>query len=213
MNEPAYRYQRIELCQLAERLVEVRICGMELLKTTGIYTAGCQSIHPLGMALIEATDLFSLLDERVDMRSVRSLFDGGESEGPNIETRLRCIRDYCNAAQYAARIRAEDAYDSERCPFDVEEYEGVGEEEWLKRISPHANSTGHELVEVARLLDDTLESILNISRHISRLINGDVEKPHEACYWNEIYRHTWHIGFHFDYAEDALISCLRVASE
>lgn len=213
MSEPVLGYQRIELRQLAEKMIAVRAAGMELLKITGVYAPGGVSVHPLGMALIEAADLFRLLSEDTDNRMMGPLFDGGESDGPNIETRLRCIRDYCSAAEYALRIRSEGACDSERCPSVLDAGEGVGEETWLKYIAPHINSTPDGIMEVARLLDDVLESTISIFRYIEQIIEGHVKKPHEACCWEEIHRHAWHIQYHFDYAEEALISCLRVASE
>jgi hypothetical protein len=165
----------------------------------------CYSLMPLAFALMEAVDLYSFICDTSNKLRIANLFDANEVTMPNIDTRLRTIRDLCSASNYGLQKRSEEFPDN--TPVDSKSLEGIplGEGFWLETLRPYLDTANHkDSLEVARLLDDVLESVIIISENLNSLLKGSV-----AGSWNETYRQTSHIRDHFDYAEDSLISCIR----
>jgi hypothetical protein len=80
-----------------------------------------------------------------------------------------------------------------------------GEDFWLEKLGPYLDVTNNEcIVEVARLLDDVLESVVIMSGNIENVLKGNNKSS-----WTELYRQASHVKDHFDYAEHYVISCVR----
>jgi hypothetical protein len=187
------------------------------IQSTGyaLFTTSCSpeflggSLLPLAIGLIESAALFSLFDPSTkDTGAVRALFDGGETAGPNLDTRLRCIRDLCSASVYSLRVKAfhSNGATPQSCTDDVET---PGEHEWVQLISSYACSGDDKaIVETSRLLDDLFEGMVHIARNLRRLAEGMA-----AGSWNEVYRSACHIRDHCDYAEEMVVACICRAKD
>ena len=88
---------------LSALVTAIELAGCNLLKKHAPIDSSCRSLWPLGIALVEGASLFSILTSSVqECEGIHHLFDGGEEAGPNLDTRLRCIRDLCSASIYCA---------------------------------------------------------------------------------------------------------------
>lgn len=189
---------------MEEKLNSIHEIAHEIIKTSKPYESPCYSLMPLSLALLEAEDLFKIFSLCDDLM-LKNLFKGDDELSPNIDTRLRCIRDLCSASVYALMKRAEES-DSSASILMHNTSKSIDEKTWME-IFKHYTKPEY-CVELARLLDDILEAILSISDILSGfLTNG------EKADWNELSRHIMHIKDHCDYAEDIIISCIVPAEE
>src|SRR3989441_11984787 len=158
--------------------------------------------YGLGFALFAAADLCGLVGSREEL-DLALLFDGGEDRGPNLYTRMRCIRDLCSAAFCAANEQGQKSGGI----FDLEwtiHPAKTAMQIWLCIVTAHANDSDPNTVqEVTRLFDDVFESLLCVVECLSAAKQG------EPRAWPEISRHIAHVREHFDYSEEALINSLR----
>lgn len=199
-----------EQLRLTERMKEVRRQALSVLQSAEAHdvTAPCNYLIPLALALLEAAHLFQLFGESKIQLNLDHLFDGGQSHGPNLDTRLKYIRDMCGAAVYGINRHALESVELQY-KIEVEETSTPGELAWVKLLREGTSIQESEtLREMARLLDDILESILGISQNLS-----GIKGKAGPLFWNEIYRHAVHVRDHYDYAEDKVISSMRPSSE
>ena len=91
-------------------------------KLSKFHDFSCSSLMPLALALFETADLIKLLFH-VDKTVIRNLFCGDEDTSPNIDTRLRCIRDLCSACVFGLTKRSDgqilDSSKSSKIEIDV----------------------------------------------------------------------------------------------
>lgn len=184
---------------ITREILQLAAVSNKILKREAVYKEPCLSLVPLALSLKETCDLYSKLLHAPNSMDLQSLFDGGEELTPNIDTRLKCIRDLCSASIYGLKKRSQGEADQ-----DVEYSAGPGQEYWIKIIEAYTNTdTQNNTIEAAKLLDDLLESMIAIAHTLSGIFD------HGNGSWNEAYRHAKHIRDHYDYAEDFIISCLR----
>jgi hypothetical protein len=187
----------------------IESAAYDLIRTYQAFEPSCRSLWPLGLALLEGAALFAVLESTAnDHHAIADLFDGGESNGPNLDTRLMCIRNLCGASIYGLRQRASEgsACDQSGC---TEAVEAPGEAFWAKLISQYvASNDGPTITEVARLLDDVFEETARIAKYVKARLPYVPPKS-----WNEIYRAVCHIRDHIDYGESMILSCIKAASE
>jgi hypothetical protein len=189
--------------------MDIQSMGRQLLGSHDLVDSPIQSLLPLGLALVEGGSLFSEFNPSMDQGAdLGALFDGGETAGPNLHTRLRYIRDLCSASGYGLQERAlrsnrpstESSNDAVETP---------GERAWANLIATHASSRDEKCIEeVARLLDDVLEAMIRIVANLRGLASGLSWGS-----WSEVDRHICHIRDHFDYAEDMVLDCIQPAKE
>jgi hypothetical protein len=186
-------------------LTEIHSAGCDLFKNRETVPSACCSLLPLGIGLVEGAALFSVFDASIGQEeAVRSLFDGGETRGPNLYTRLKCVRDLFSASSYALREKClqDAAILSDNNPVAVAT---PGELQWIALMARHTCARDEECVrEVARLLDDSLEAMIAIASNL----RGVSTLPPRSGSRNEVYRHVCHVRDHFDYAEDMLLACI-----
>jgi hypothetical protein len=135
------------------------------------------------------------------------LFDGGESAGPNIDTRLRFLRDLCSSSTFTVRDRASAAAQAH---FEeaVSSIESPGETYWIRLVTQLTaiNPADPNVVELGRLLDDVYTETERIANALNTVTT------HEALIdWDEILRAINHVRDHYDYAEEMIIECIRPA--
>jgi hypothetical protein len=191
----------------------LRPCALQLREQgTKLFAAPRHDPNPfeypytLGLALIAAAELFEIVSSGNDL-DLASLFDGGEDRGPNLYTRMKCVRDLCSAAVWPISLRNENslaglqAKSTSHCVMPSAEL-------WHRIIARFANTSAPDAVsEISALMDDTMESLLCISELLRHRDRND------SYQWTEIQRHTEHVRDHFDYAEETLIASLRPANE
>jgi hypothetical protein len=196
--------------QLPEKITKVKEVAQNLfLYSHAEERASCYSLVPLSLALMEASQLYSMFCCSSDKSLLSALFDGNETKMPNLDTRLKCIRDLCSASNYGLNKRDENSSGSSILTKSNKKQSSPGAELWLEIIKKYAQPTKPGiLLEVARLIDDILESMLCISNNLD---NFFIRK--ETTSWDEIVRHSNHIKDHFDFAEDALIATMRPAEK
>src|ERR1700687_843574 len=109
-----------------EVVADIESVGYAVLRSHQVVESPCRTLWPLGLALIESAALFSVLDALPPAQGQPcTLLDGGESAGPNIDTRLRVIRDLCSASAYAlSEMSSEQVPDVEDAPVVVVETPG-----------------------------------------------------------------------------------------
>jgi hypothetical protein len=186
--------------QVSNKMSKLSTVADRILEEPVVYEKPCFSLVPLALALMETFDLYSNIFDSSDYHVIESFFDANEESMPNIDTRLKCIRDLCSSTVYALQKRAEE--DVQHSQVDSQTH--LGQNYWVSILKPHTNYTNSaDIVEAARLLDDLLESMIIVSETLHNLFN--VNKGS----WNEVYRHVRHIIDHYDYAEEFIISCLR----
>jgi hypothetical protein len=189
---------------------EIELAGHKLWIEHASIEAPCRSLWPLGGALVEGAMLYALLQADPSGNhkvSLARLFDGGESEGPNIETRLKCIRDLCSASIFALEDRSANL---EVQVGDVmEPIETPGVSYWCGLLSTCFPQKDNQAVtEVARLLDDVFSELVRIT--ICLQVLAEENRPD---IWPEIWRAASHIRDHFDYAEEIVIDSIVAAEE
>jgi hypothetical protein len=190
-----------------EQLVILQKVGKLLLDSEFDNQNPLYSLWPLGMALLEGFNLFSILLFK-SHKEIDNLFDGGQDKGPNIYTRLKFIRDLFSACGYATYYtRTSLTKPDLKVNLPDVSVEGIN---WLEIINPHVEQ--HEeniLTEVFRLINETMEALLCIGLMLNvsklNLLSTEI--------WQETNRHTEHIRDHFDYAETYLLDVLRPATE
>jgi len=188
------------------QIQQLRDPARQLLHGVESEYVSCGSLVPLGLALAEMAQLFEELLV-AGPPEVHALFDGGETNGPNLDTRLKYIRDLCSASSYAVRGRIGDAFHAFVAAPDAP-VESPGESAWLTILSEQANYGCHDsVVELARLLDDTFEAGAEIANSLGVFVTAE-----PAC-WNEVLRNLHHIRDHFDCAETLLIACMRPSKD
>ena len=164
----------------------------------------CSTLEPLALSMLETINLYSILFGLVDKKNFTDLFDGNETITPNIDTRLKYIRDLVSASKYVLKKKSEKNPQNEyenSISNDVQ----MGEFFWYSLLKPYLGTTDtNDLLELSRLLDDIFESMIVISDGINSFFDKKHKNP-----WNEILRQIEHIRDHFDYAETHLISCLQ----
>ena len=193
--------------KLAEKLDFIRDVGKQVLHYEHSEKESCCSLMPLALVLIEAAKLYSLFFNPSDSSTFRDLFDGGQENMPNLDTRLNTIRDLCSASRYGLIWRAERSPDLGLQSQPHEPSNTPGEAFWVELLEPYAEPGEYkDLVEAARLIDDVLEAILDIGKNLKEIFDGG-----NLGSWNEIARHADHIRDHFDYAEESLISIMKPA--
>jgi hypothetical protein len=165
-----------------------------------------EQLNALALALLVAAELCEIASSDTGA-DLMTLFDGGESSGPNIYTRMRCLRDLCSAASWSLHVRENDTLREDNIQSDwgrqrppVEFWRDV-----FNRFADNSDPTMS--FEVTSLLDDALEAILSAAQ---LLTSTDSERGPN---WMEIHRHIDHVRDHFDYAETFLIGSLRAGVE
>jgi len=135
---------------------------------------------------------------------LKGLFDGGESNIPNLYTRMKAMRDLCSAAVWSIQVRSNRS--SSTNEEDILNVEKPDAGLWRGLVKQFANIPDARAAdEVSALVDDTLEALLAVSRLL--------ERPDTSGRWTEILRHLSHVRDHFDYAEEFLIATLHASSE
>ncbi len=165
-------------------------------------------MHPqsLGFALLAASDICRVVSLGDRLR-LAALFDGGEDRGPNLDTRMRCVRDLCSAASFAINLRAQGAGREPEPRWSVAPPK-IAKQIWHAIVRQHANAADARSVsEVIHLLDDAFESLLCVSECLK-----EAGRRNRRA-WGEISRHITHVRDHFDYAEQALISSMKRGRE
>ncbi len=159
------------------------------------------------MALLEGFDLFSILLFG-SYNKIHNLFDGGEDKGPNIDTRLKFIRDLFSACEYVTSYTKTSLIKT-KSKTKIPKVSVVGIN-WLEVINLHIEQ--HEenvLTEVSNFINETLEALLSLGLMLDvsnlKLVSREI--------WQETNRHILHIRDHYDYAETYLIDVIRPASE
>ena len=162
--------------------------------------------HTLGSALLVAAGLCKLAGSN-DRPDMASLFDGGEDSGPNAYTMIKCVRDLCSAALWAASVQEHQSRKCSARKRPLYPRQPLARL-WRDIVRKHANQVERETAaEAAQLLDDMFESLLCIAEWLR------MAKPIGRCAWSEIHRHIVHVRDHFDYAEHALIALLKEGTE
>lgn len=137
-NESSLRIiKRSELNNVMDR---TRAAGMKLISAASLEALPCENLYPLGLAMLEAAALYRMFDESSGYRDLSFLFDGGERNGPNLYSRLCCIRDLCKAAQYGAEKRAYRDEDDKEKKKDIDEKKklpSLGEKALMDLFKPH----------------------------------------------------------------------------
>jgi hypothetical protein len=187
-----------------KKLIVLQTVGKQLLDSELDIEGPLDSLKPLGMVLLEGFNLFSILISG-SYEKIHNLFDGGEEKGPNIDTRLKFMRDLISASNRATYTRASLTHEAE----DLPGVSVVGID-WLESISPHVEQHDESvLTEVLELINETLEALLSIAMMLNTSNLDSVSKE----VWREIHRHVVHIRDHYDYAETYIIDMLRPAEE
>src|SRR5262245_6771087 len=127
-----------------QRMHDIQVAAEPLLNAPEPMRSACDSLLPLGLALVGLAELFSLLGSD-NQEHINSLFDGGEMTGPNIDTRLRCIRDLCGATAYALRVKQQHNTASALDKGGVSD-QTPGEAAWFGFIARHTNSCDEHTV-------------------------------------------------------------------
>ncbi len=170
-----------------------------LMNSEQITELSCLSVKPLALLLTQSADLLKLSSGAcwpVEM------LNADESGGPNLHTRLRCLRDLASGAVFAAEARwreneaFEDASSVQHVSFTVD-WEGL-----LRRYC-NTEADAQVVREVVNVLDDVVEAAV--------LIAAEFVAPPRLPDWNEVTRHLIHIRDHFDFAEQHVIDILRAA--
>jgi hypothetical protein len=191
----------------------IRSCSLQLHEQgTNLFTGPPGDPNPLaypytlGLALIAAAEICDIASSH-NNSDLASLFDGGEDRGPNLHTRMRCVRDLCSAAVWPISLRDEQSLGDRHDEPTADSVKPTAEF-WRRIIAQFANTSQPGAVsELSALLDDTMESLISISQLLKNCeLNGGYE-------WAEIQRQTEHVRDHFDYAEEMLIASLWPASE
>lgn len=163
------------------------------------------SLVPLGFALLHVAALFEVLVDGHGSR-IAQLFSGDEDESPNIDTRLRSVRDLCSASSYAARYRSQKALNASAPGYDSHPSGAPGDQFWYQIIRRFVDWPAEDdLIEVCRFLDEMFEAALEIAEMLRS--GGSTEQQ----VWDEVYRHVTHVRDHYDCVEEAIIDCIRPA--
>ena len=167
----------------------------------------------LGAALLEGACLYSALNDPypLDSEKIRPMFDGGESNGPNIDSRLRIIRDLCSASTFALNALSCNDGSNPKEEFIDDSFKESEHEQriWLGPfVAVSALNNEGERTELCRLLGDVFESFVHVS-HILQILQDNADKR----LWNEAYREVCHIRDHFDYAEEILMASIFASSD
>ncbi len=153
------------------------------------------------LAFWETSDLFCLLMENPSSSALTDLFDGGESKGTNLDTRLKFIRDLCSALIGLMNKNKNESSEASRLPVDI--IQTPGEEIWVTLIGGYIAKPDNSQ-EIGQLLDDILEAMLGISQELSIMLDQD-----EKTNWGEIKRLLTHVVDHFDHTEEMLIESMQ----
>ena len=160
---------------------------------------------PIGLALWATSKLYRLLLQNPESQQLTQLFDGGELQGPNLDTRLKYIRDLCGASSYFFKRHCEETAETSVGP--IEAVQTPGESAWSALISSYIRSQ-ETIQEVSRLLDDVLEAMLCIYQNLLL-----IQDRREGAILDEVHRHLTHIADHFDYAEEMVIEAMNPAED
>ena len=159
----------------------------------------------LALALIFAAEICEAASSERNTQLI-GLFDGGETDTPNLHTRMKGVRDLCSAAAWSIQGRSGEV----SIPNDkyVSSVKKPAAAVWANLVNRFGSECDPRVAgEVAALLDDTFESLLSVSQ----LLESPESNSSDA--WTEISRHIAHVRDHFDYAEEFLIATLRESSE
>ncbi|MGQ9526126.1 MAG: hypothetical protein ACUVTZ_15000 [Armatimonadota bacterium] len=163
------------------------------------------SLLPLGLALLQLHDLFSILLNGSE-NELRQLFGAEEGPKPDLYIRVRAIHGLVIASDYPVNLKAEEG-DLERANQILPDSVPTPREQWwYERIGPSCYSKDAEtIIETARFLDDVLESALSIAESLQLILQYPA---FERDLWREINSHLIHIEHHCQYDEESIGKCL-----
>ncbi len=160
---------------------------------------------PIKLALLATAQLYQQFLPHPDLHQVRQLLDGGEPHEPNLNTRLRYIRDLCSASTYFFKMKGRNSSDHSLDPVTM--VQTPGEKVWSAWLANEVPESAN-VQELARLLDDVLEAMLCVYYNLLLLEDHDQE-----AIFDEVHRHLTHVVGHFDYAEEFLIEAMHPAPD
>lgn len=195
--------KRIRAEELPAYLERIREIGLDLLNTPSIDSPYCESLHPLGLGLLELADVYAFFCPDSG-RDLTSLFDGENMRSPDLYTRLICVEKLLKASWH---ILFKKAHESGENTEYLPEYRFSGL--FSKKMKPHID----EKVD-GKWVQLTLFMLSMVLHHLLSITDCFPGKGiSEEVRWFDIKNNVLDIVFQIKNGKKALGKCVRHPGE